>query len=232
MKKLLFILITLSLALSSYSGIQFGVDLVYQMDYENDDYEYSSGSTSSSSTDKSTTNAFGITPTIGILPSEIFEISPFMMVGFANYSEKEIENDSVVSEYDASQVFLGAGIGFYFHVVRGEHMHLSLGPRLQFLNYFEPNTDDHNPNTTTDPYDTYLNMSIPINVPINIDFYLNKVVGLRLTSNLLNFYINIYKRTRRDTQLTTTVKREWTDIKIDFDIITSIIPSFGLFFRF
>lgn len=206
--KLVLLLIILFITISN-GKIILGVDLKYDFDFHDyineysDTYEYTS----------STENRLQLTPRIGIMPSEFLEISPFILLGL-NTIKRDEENYSYTVR--STSFDLGCGIGTFFHIIRGKFIHLSWGPQLQFQYELEPYG-----NLLPD-YDKYVNIDITIGLPLNLDFQLNDMFAIRISSNVIDINYNKYLREFEG--------RTYTNNDFEIDLQSILSPALGFFF--
>ncbi len=168
--------------------------------------------------------SFGFMPFVGIRPSKLFEIRP--SIGFQLYSRtEEWDDDSdslsyLSSDSEFSQFGLGFSVGGYFYLAENEHLRFSLGPELSSQLRLPPKI-----NGESDMYDTYVNLNAGVAVPFNFDFIIKNRIGLKLSANLLSYYVNVnYKESESLDQ---------SDIYYDFNILTSgWDPGISLFLLF
>ena len=200
-KKLLLLLIILSITIS-YGKVLLGVDLRYDFDFHDARTVDSLTNRYSSRID----NQLQLTPRIGIMPSELLEISPFLIFNL-NTSKREAPTYTSTTR----MVDLGCGIGAFFHIIRGKIIHLSLGPQLRFQYTLKP-----------EEYDEYLDIELSIGSPLNFDFRLNDNFAIRFSSNIIDFKYNRYLRESEG--------ETYSNNDFEIDLRSILSPSLGFFF--
>ena len=202
MKKILLLLvIPLSITIS-YGEVLLGADIRYDFGFHDSRTKDSLSNRYVSRID----NQLQLTPRIGIMPSELLEISPFLIFNL-NTSKREAPTYTSTTR----MVDLGCGIGAFFHIIRGKIIHLSLGPQVRFQYALKP-----------EEYDEYLDINLSIGSPLNFDFRLNDNFAIRFSSNIIDFKYNRYLH---ESEGETYSKN---DFEIDLRSILS--PSLGFFF--
>jgi hypothetical protein len=206
------------------AGVQIGLD--FDLDL-NPTIRTSVPSSPNVATDTRTNFTFGIQPHIGIRPGDLLEIMP--SVNFQFYSSSiDVEFDSGAStaiKSSTSQAGLGLGVAFLFHVIRREFFELAIGPQLSGFWFFEPSFSS---NGTESPsvYSKYYSGREEISIPIKFDFYFNRHFGARIGTEILGltYVTHSYEFKSGNTP---DVMHD-----IDFQILTSWMPTMGLFLRF
>lgn len=173
-------------------------------------------------------NSFILSPRIGISSSELLEISPFLNFGISKTAQIQ-KTDDDETESSLTQVSIGGGCGVYFHLVRKELIHLSIGPKLQFNFAFEP-VEVEADSTVESPYDFYANYSFGAALPVNLDVRLADHFGLRLSADLVSLTYHILKTEQE--QLLTNQTIERTQKNIIFNIRSLFEPIFGFIIYF
>lgn len=150
------------------------------------------------STSRST---YSLNPYVGIRRSDILELRPSLLFGLYKYSRTtKIEGSSLSSSSssstkqtrDSSFVSIGFDFGVFFYPVRGNFFRIALGPTLGYAMQFAPRAENDNGTTTTElEYDRYVDITIPLTVPFSFDFIVSEHLGLRLSSQLYGFSLNI-----------------------------------------
>lgn len=185
----------------------------------------------------STPNMF-VAARVGIRTSDLLEISPSFGMGFANQKNsgkgvvegKEGVNDY---EYTTKQMVIGAGVGAYFHVINQDWFELSTGPRFGWKMMTTPKeTDDRVENFKEHEYETYKNNTLIFDAPVNFDFLIGDVFGLRLSTEL--FGLDIHNVTKQDKEVDGVKFNEEKTTDVDFSLLgfDDIPLSLGVFFRF
>ena len=191
-------ILILALLFSSIAFADFSVGL--NLDFSN------RSDISSDAPDNNANSDYYIRPYLGIHASDLIEKSPFFVTYF----------DINGGEVNFSQY--GFGCGVFFHMVRNELFHLSLGPELEFLFGFRPNNA---------AYSSYFDMDINLGAPLNLDIHINKLLGVRLSSNIIGFGWEItnieYENANQPDE---KYRFMTTSLKTIFD------PSFTIFFKF
>lgn len=173
-----------------------------------------------------------LNPYFGIHPSEIFEIRPSLFFSRTHTSYGRQENSDYSDSYSdtytyyTSQVGLGAGVGFLFHVIHGSFFRFVLGPEIGFNIYFPPNSeiDYGTSETIKTKYDRYVDIDIPIRVPFSLDFVVSKHLGFRLSSELLSLALNI-----NSVKLSGESTTDYTDVGFSSSLdLTKIITQLGI----
>jgi hypothetical protein len=174
MKKYLVIvlLIVPCLALSSLD-IGFGANVSGLVDTEKQD-------TSSASLIQ-----MQLIPSLVLMLTPQVEIHPFIAIGYS----KESDPDSFVVdiEDDLSQLWFAGGCGLFYHFINREIVSVSMGPRLALFYYLKPT------GTSADVYDSYLNLSVNVGLPIYLDVKLKSWLVLRTGVELYGVRLSIYK---------------------------------------
>ena len=204
MKKILLLSLLIFSINNLYGKVLLGVDLKYYFGF----YDSKFKDTVTNAYTSSTRNRLQLTPRIGIMPSELLEISPFLI--FILNTSKRVEED-FNSPYRGSSADLGCGIGAFFHIIRSKIIHLSLGPQLRFQFGLKPKN-----------YDEYLDIGLSIGSPLNFDFHLSDKFAIRFSSNIID--IKYYRYLRESEGETYS----YNDFDIDLQSIFN--PSLGFFF--
>ncbi len=148
-----------------------------------------------------------LAPRVSIRASDLLEISPYIGFGFVKTEETDKWNGLVNSdgkpavETEKTMMF-GAGVGAYFHVIDADWFGLSTGPRLNWRKYGEPTVESDEVDFKAPEYETHKDMSIGLDVPLNLDFTVNDKFGFRVSASILDF----------------TVSRELTQAKVEGDV--------------
>ena len=203
-------IILLASAITASGELSLGLNLKYSA---------TNNFTDNTSTKVTTTsNSFYIRPYIGIHPTKLVEVSPFVGWSLSSNSRKtEYSNTNSTTESSSSQGALWLGCGLFFHVVRGEVFGVSIGPELGYGWNFEPSDAQ---------YDKYYNADIRVACPLNIDLHFTKTFSARLSTDLALYNFNA---------TTTEAKNSSTEIKnhtSTFDLRSIFQPIFGLYFNF
>lgn len=195
-------------------------------------------------TEKYFERSFQITPFVGIMAGEKVELIPGVSLSYNKSGDEDKIEDSLVNYYSNKSLSFGVNFGTYFHLIRKNIFHLSMGPKIKWGFTGKPDReyDSSGVIITTDGndyYDKYSNNQLGLSVPMNCDFYLGKVFGIRLSFTLISMGINInsYKLEGSDSE-TTNSDTYLTILGSDLIIygysypITGIIPTASIFFRF
>lgn len=221
-------------------GIEGGVlssKTAYSSEYNGEFSDYSS-------LDESNQNSFEISPFVGIMAGEVVEIRPG--VTFRNYRYKSIEksDDSLTDHYQTKAFSFGANVGSFFHLIRKDAFHLSIGPKFGWQLNGAPNRERDSAGVVVetpskDYYDSYSNNEFDISAPMNLDFHIGKVFGIKLSFNLigLNIQKTSYERKDSDTKNETTntsfmIMGSSLNIEGDNYPIGALFPKAAIFFRF
>lgn len=184
--------------------------------------------------------SFEISPFVGIMAGDLVEIRPG--VTFRNYrgGNTETTGDSITYHRETKYFSFGANVGGYFHLIREESFHLTVGPRFGWIMNGKPKEEYDSSGviveqSADDIYDTYKNNEFQVSAPLNLDFHIGKVFGIKLSFDLLG--VNIVKEKYRYKESET----EYEDKVVIFTLLGSaadeftagaLIPTAGIFFRF
>ena len=141
-----------------------------------------------STTNPNARSTVGIGANVIIRTSDTLEITPF--VKFLMQSSKaETTNTaagtSTVTTTTRSNVFLTLGSAFYWHLVRGNTVELSLGPKVSATMGFAPERKTINAGTTTTTdetkYDKYLDLDFSVAADVVMDVKFTPSLMFRTT---------------------------------------------------
>lgn len=246
-RKIIYSILALSLfssaALADHNvaiGIEGGI--VNSKSKYNSEYNGEFGDYKSS--DENTYKSFEISPFVGIMIGDLAEIRPGVTLG--NYKSTEIEkqDDSLYDHSQYKAFSFGANVGGYFHLIRKDHFHLSMGPRFGWQMNGAPKREYDSAGviveeTADDNYDNYSNNEFRISAPINLDFHIGKVFGIKLSFDMLALNIQKikYKYKDMDTDYDRTntnflIMGSSMNIEGDNYPIGALLPKAALFVRF
>ena len=207
MKKILLLLVIILSITISYGEVLLGADLRYDFDFHDSRTKDSLSNRYSSRID----NRLQLTPRIGIMPSELLEISPFLIFNL-NTSKREAPTYTSTTR----MVDLGCGIGTFFHIIRREIIHLSFGPQLQFQYMLKPYGD------VFPDYDEYIDVELSIGSPLNLDFHPNDKFAIRLLTSIVDFKYSRYLHKYEG--------QTYSNNDFEIDLRSIFSPSLGFFF--
>ncbi len=179
-----------------------------------------------------------LTPYFSIMPSDIMEISFGVPLGYYKTESIETDTDGEETSHTTSKAFkIGGLVGAYFHLIREDHIHLSMGPEVSFLSTGEPTSEGLNSEgdleETESQYDEYSDISFNIKVPVKLDYRINDAFGLRFGMDIVGFSLNVQKEKQEGAEDASKDKN--TSLYIlndDFQQTGRVIPSIGLFINF
>jgi hypothetical protein len=208
----------------SVAEISIGADITSYVNSNNSETETPTVTTSQ----RQTNQTFGIGPQIGIFPSKLIEIAPFIRWSVTSSSTENTTKGTATTTTtttERSQHSIEPGCGVYFHVVNNNNMlDFSLGPKLSYAWSFKPYTK--NSSGTSTEYDDYYFGTLNFGVQTNIDLIFSDHFKARFFSNLfrLSLLNNNYKF-----KGSTTKNRSSTFVS---DFRTILQPGFGFHFTF
>lgn len=217
-----FLVVFLAMSSIAFAEISIGADITSSFSNSSTTSEPTTGS---STERKSNQNTFSIAPMIGIFPSKVVEIAPFLRWSISTSSNQIIiEGSTTTSQPDeTSQQSLEPGCGAYFHVTNNNNLlDFSLGPKLSYSWLFEPYTK----NSTSSVYDKYYYGSLNFGVQTNIDLKFTEHFKTRFFSNLFRLSL---LNTHTKYKGATTETRGYNFVS---DFRTILQPSFGFHFTF
>lgn len=173
-----------------------------------------------------TSNQLYLYPWVGIYVSEVVELSPRLIVGFFKSKyERAIDTNTTVI-HSRSQFALGAEFTAYFHLIRKDWVHLSLGPQVSYTNWFKPKEKEDDEEIK---YKSYVEPELWLGMPVKVEFYFNERIGMRMTFNTVGFYYAAAKYEFEDDDNT---EEKHTDSNMGVRINSCITPTFGFLITF
>ena len=153
----------------------------------------------------------GIGANVIIRTSDTLEITPFvefLMRSGKSETTRTAAGNSVIRTLTGSNVFLSLGSAFYWHLVRGNTVELSLGPKVSVTIGFAPESKTVNAGTTTTErkYDKYLDLdfSAAADVVLDVKFTPSLMFRTTLTPAVLTLDFDNYKVKGRTSEVQTT----------------------------
>lgn len=206
--------------------------------------KYHSAGSGSSAGYLTTDRMVTISPKISFMANEVVEIQPGFNLGFSTYGYSDSLDGEITDHYKFKQTSFGFDIASYFHVLRTEIFHLSVGPKIELGFAGAPDregmTDGDIEEVSGDEYyDDYSNTTFEIAAPLNCDFHVGKSFGFRIKFNLFAWGINSFDYTLKDSDNNSESSNKYlsilgSTIAIEGDEypVLNAIPTIGLFWRF
>lgn len=225
MKKLMILFLLFTLTNFCFGAkVEFGTDIGFSFNSDINKVEYND-SDAGDEKEKWSGNSVVINPRISILTDKV-EFAPSVYFGLANSKYVEEEGDSTINTDRTMNLRYGIGFGAYFKLVRSEHVRLSIGPGVSFINNSKTidleSSDDTN-------YKSYSNFDLSLGFPLNLDILAGDKFGLRLSSRVIAFDWDHYAY---------QINYDWGDgpkrsnNEFNIDVTALFSPSFGFFIRF
>ena len=178
------------------------------------------------------TSTFSILPRFSVIANEISEITFSFDIKFTrNVVTTEVDNDDFVTSTLATKV--GFGIGYFAHVIRTEHVHFSIGPKMSMCFGGAPKvefTDSDGNDETVDNdslYSKYVASEFYLALPLNCDIHFTDNFGMRIYAYTFGLFVNSVKIKPEG------VSTETKTSDVEFKILNSLFtPSLGIFWRF
>lgn len=185
----------------------------------------------------------GIGANVIVRTSDTLEITPFvkfLMRSGKSETTRTAAGNSVVTTATQSNVFLTLGSAFYWHLVRGNTVELSLGPKVSATMGFAPERKTINAGTTTrtteTKYDKYLDLdfSVAADVVLDVKFTPSLMFRTTLTPAVLTLGFDNTKLTGSTSEVKTTTFTLDTLFSNRATNTVFLIPpmSFGLIYMF
>lgn len=175
-----------------------------------------------------------VSPYFAIFPSEKIELSVGLSFGAVyNHIETIVnDTDSWYEKFDAA--LYGAQLGVQAHVVRKDFFHLSTGGKFSWLIQDIPTVDTDVQNITEDELAEFRKNSFTLVAPLNCDFHIGKVFGIRLTFELFSMGVDIkeYKSGVNDKNYHYSIMGTSLNNEYGTQQIAGLIPTAGFFWRF
>ncbi|MBN1981675.1 MAG: hypothetical protein JW795_09095 [Chitinivibrionales bacterium] len=160
-------------------------------------------------------------PFLGLMLSEKMELNG--RLAYQLTTQKQVSGSgSNESEYTSVQQAFGFCGAIYFHTLRSEFAHLSIGPDAIYLLYLQPS--DKEDGKELPKYDEFKEAEFTLSIPVNADIYLAKNMALRFSVELLS--IGLYSW---ETRFLTTKYKTNT---FRFYMLENINPALGIFLMF
>ncbi len=172
-------------------------------------------------------------PRVSIRTSDLLEIAPYIGIGFDNHNDiSTVTEDTETKEVTVTtkQFIFGAGVGAYFHVIDADWFGLSTGPRINWKTIGEPKKESSVADYKAPEYETYKNMEIGVDVPLNLDFTVNDKFGFRLGTSLFDFTVTSKTEQYKVEGETKDDEEKYTSAKVRFLGETKSISA-GIFFN-
>lgn len=198
-----------------------------------------------SPTNPNARSTVGIGANVIIRTSYTLEITPFVKF-LMQSSKSETTNTAVgtstVTTTTRSNVFLTLGSAFYWHLVRGNTVELSLGPKVSATMGFAPENKSVNSATTTTTetkYDKYLDLdfSVAADVVLDVKFTPSLMFRTTLTPAVLTLGFDNTKLTGSTTEFKVTsftLNTLFSNREASTNNLVFTLPpmSFGLIYMF
>jgi hypothetical protein len=211
--------------LAVYGKTKIGVDMNYQL---------SNTATKTSSiavTQTRTTNTLSAVPYIGISPSDLLEISPF--IGWILSQTSTKVEDSLSSSNSGStttQNSFQLGGRLFFHVIQKDIFDISVGPEVGYRINLEPTSSSNNSSGSSSSsgsnYEKYLSQDIWLGCPFNIDLHLNNFLSARVSSSIVGFSYHLQSIQTTSASATSDVNTITVNLKSIFQ------PTLGFYVSF
>ena len=141
-----------------------------------------------STTNPNARSTVGIGANVIIRTSDTLEITPFvkfLMRSGKSETTRTAAGNSVITTTTGSNVFLTLGSAFYWHLVQGNTVELSLGPKVSATMGFEPENKSVTAGTTTrtteTEYDKYLDLDFSVAADVVLDVKFTPSLMFRTT---------------------------------------------------
>lgn len=220
MTKFMSLILACFITFSFAAKVEFGTDIGYNFDSEIDKAEMDENYNK----DKSTAHNVTVNPRISIVTRKV-EFAPSILFGISTNKSEEEDQDSVIDTDRYIRFRYGVGFGAYFKVVKTDHVRLSIGPDVRFVNNSKT-TDLESSDQIS--YKAYSNFDLSLGLPLNFDILAGDNFGLRLSSRVIAFDWSHYVY---------QLDEEWDTSKnsnndFDLDITGIFSPTIGFFIRF
>lgn len=162
-------------------------------------------------------------PRLSLEVSERMALVPYVGIGFDTERTKN-EEEGVKFESDNIQMIFGGGFGLDYTLIEKGWFALSSGPRANFKMYTSGNNRDPK---------EYANLGFGVDLPLYLNFSLNDSFGFRLTSQIVDISMWVYKNQETtDSELTKTTSPSFTILGSDFDGFKDVPFELGFYFQF